>query len=164
MSDLRKAAQQALIVLRCIEYDSCETVVDGPDKYMCDDAYDALKAALAQPEPVMFNGRTEAETDASASVMGLSRPQRKPLRRGVNGVCTRRSCECEREGLGDQCIWLEPMAKVEPTCTAPPQRKPLTEEEIYKLFGYDNQYGVVPGYALSFVRAIEKEHGIGGEA
>ena len=35
-----------------------------------------------------------------------------------------------------------------------PQRKPLTEEEIYKLFGW---------YAVPFVRAIEKAHGIGGE-
>ena len=56
MSDLRKAAQQALIVLRCIEYDSCETVVDGPDKYMCDDAYEALRAALAQPEKLVVGG------------------------------------------------------------------------------------------------------------
>lgn len=31
-----------------------------------------------------------------------------PLRRGVDGVCTRSTCECEREGLGDQCIWLRP--------------------------------------------------------
>jgi DNA repair exonuclease SbcCD ATPase subunit len=31
-----------------------------------------------------------------------------PLRRGVNGVCTRSTCECEREGLGDRCIWLRP--------------------------------------------------------
>ena len=38
--------------------------------------------------------------------------------------------------------------------TAPPQRKPLTEEEIYKLFGW---------YAVPFVRAVEREHGIGGE-
>jgi hypothetical protein len=30
------------------------------------------------------------------------------LRRNVNGVCTRSTCECEREGLGDQCIWLRP--------------------------------------------------------
>lgn len=42
-----------------------------------------------------------------------------------------------------------------------PQRKPLTEEEIYKLLGYDNQHGVVPGYAMSFVRAVEAAHGIG---
>ena len=32
----------------------------------------------------------------------------KPLRRGVDGVCTRSTCECEREGLGDQCVWLKP--------------------------------------------------------
>jgi hypothetical protein len=32
----------------------------------------------------------------------------RPLRRGVDGVCTRSTCECEREGLGDQCIWLRP--------------------------------------------------------
>ena len=32
----------------------------------------------------------------------------RPLRRGVDGVCTRNTCECEREGLGDQCIWLRP--------------------------------------------------------
>ena len=61
---------------------------------------------LAQPEPVMVNGLTEAETNASASVMGLTRPQRKPL----------------------------------------------TEEEIYKLFGW---------YAVPFVRAVERAHGIG---
>ena len=30
------------------------------------------------------------------------------LSRGVNGVCSRSACECEREGLGDQCIWLRP--------------------------------------------------------
>ena len=34
----------------------------------------------------------------------------RPLRRNVDGVCTRSTCECEREGLGDQCIWLKPVA------------------------------------------------------
>jgi hypothetical protein len=38
-----------------------------------------LEAALAKPRPVMLNGLTEAETNASASVMGLTPPQRKPL-------------------------------------------------------------------------------------
>lgn len=32
--------------------------------------------------------------------------------------------------------------------------KPLTDQEIYKLFGW---------YAIPFVRAVEKAHGIGGE-
>jgi hypothetical protein len=69
MSELRKAAQQALIVLRCIEYDSCETVIDGPDKYMCDDAYEALRAALAQPEQEPVTWRYDY----------TRLPQRKPL-------------------------------------------------------------------------------------
>ena len=33
-----------------------------------------------------------------------------------------------------------------------PQRKPLTEEEIYKMFGW---------YAVPFIRAVERAHGIG---
>lgn len=32
----------------------------------------------------------------------------EPLRRGVSGVCERAVCICERDGLGDQCIWLKP--------------------------------------------------------
>ena len=42
----------------------------------------------------------------------------------------------------------------QPLYAHPPQRKPLTEEEIYKLFGW---------YAVPFVRAVERAHGIGGE-
>ena len=34
--------------------------------------------------------------------------QYEPLRRGVNGVCIRSTCGCEREGLGDQCVYLRP--------------------------------------------------------
>lgn len=43
----------------------------------------------------------------------------KPLRRGVDGVCTRSTCECEREGLGDQCVWLKP-AEAEFECQGEP--------------------------------------------
>lgn len=43
----------------------------------------------------------------------------KPLRRGVDGVCTRSTCECEREGLGDQCVWLKP-AEAEFECLGEP--------------------------------------------
>jgi hypothetical protein len=98
MSDLRKAAEQALIVLQCIDYDSFDTVVSGPDKYMCDDAYDALRAALAQPEqgPVLHKWAAlfeDPNNDWQAGYeharrwvfeVGLQSiaapPQRKPLR------------------------------------------------------------------------------------
>ena len=43
----------------------------------------------------------------------------KPLRRGVDGICTRSACECEREGLGDQCVWLKP-AEAEFECMGEP--------------------------------------------
>lgn len=43
----------------------------------------------------------------------------KPLRRGVDGICTRSTCECEREGLGDQCVWLKP-AEAEFECLGEP--------------------------------------------
>lgn len=47
--------------------------------------------------------KNSTETPA---VLGPVERQVRQLRRGVDGVCTRSTCECEREGLGDQCIWL----------------------------------------------------------
>ena len=29
-----------------------------------------------------------------------------PLKRGSTGVCSRSTCLCAAEGLGDECIWL----------------------------------------------------------
>ena len=43
------------------------------------------------------------------------------------------------------------------------ERKPLTDEEIMEILDY-GQYGSVPAYQRNFVRAIERAHGIGGEA
>jgi hypothetical protein len=45
-----------------------------------------------------------------------------------------------------------------PLYTAPPQRKPLTPEEILALFDSHNVYG---SKWVEFARAIEKAHGIG---
>jgi len=45
--------------------------------------------------------------------------------------------------------------------TAPPQRKPLTEDEID---GIAINYDGLPNSFLELARAIEKAHGIGGEA
>ena len=48
------------------------------------------------------------DTDSRPAVAGQVEPSVRPLRRGVDGVCTRSTCECARKGLGDQCIWLRP--------------------------------------------------------
>ena len=47
--------------------------------------------------------------------------------------------------------------KYEPLYTAPPQRKPLTDEQIAKIDWKDGET------LHDFARAIEKAHGIGGE-
>ena len=83
MTDLRTAAQQALEALEVA------TTPLAKDRQEVLRAQAALKAALAEP---VQDKRTPV----------------RPLRRGVDGVCTRSTCECERAGLGDQCIWLRP--------------------------------------------------------
>jgi hypothetical protein len=42
----------------------------------------------------------------------LAEPEQEPvskLKRGITGRCTRKRCECEIEGLGLECIHLEPL-------------------------------------------------------
>ena len=56
--------------------------------------------------------------------------------------------------------------KYEPLYTAPPTRKPLTEEEIMSIaedVANEKLIGPVPEYRVRFARAIERAHGIGGE-
>ena len=51
-----------------------------------------------------------AEMEALRSA--LSEPEQEPvatLKRGITGRCTRKRCECEIEGLGLECIHLEPV-------------------------------------------------------
>jgi|GEM_PF-6012437 len=45
--------------------------------------------------------------------------------------------------------------------TNPPQRKPLTEEQIKPIF--DQWKILYGGYTIDFIRAIERAHGIGSE-
>lgn len=66
---------------------------------MAVEAYRAMLAATP-PSPAQAAGWRDIES--------APRDGKRPLRRGGNGVCARTSCECEREGLGDQCIWLRP--------------------------------------------------------
>jgi hypothetical protein len=55
-----------------------------------------------------------------------------------------------------------------PLYTYPPQRKPLTEHEI-ELLAVKHAPPIDPAFAehddfIEFVRAVERAHGIGGEA
>lgn len=53
----------------------------------------------------------------------------KPLRRGIDGICTRAVCACERDGLGDQCIWLAPSAPA-------PAEVPMPEPVAYAVMAW----------------------------
>jgi len=57
---------------------------------------------------------------------------------------------------------FEKGAKATPLYTAPPQRKPLTDEEIEVLAKKHN--GIYYDCDITFARAIEAAHGIKGEA
>jgi len=75
VTDLRKAAQQALEAL-VLAFGALSDE-DEKENAAIKTSIQALRAALAQPEP-MLNGLTEAETNASASVMGLTQPKPEP--------------------------------------------------------------------------------------
>jgi len=48
--------------------------------------------------------------------------------------------------------------------STPPQRKPLTDEEIKELYGDDDNFRMTKKYVVAFARAIEAAHGIKGDA
>ena len=56
----------------------------------------------------MSDDEATADNESRPAVGAPVEPSVRPLRRGVDGVCTRSTCECAREGLGDQCVWLRP--------------------------------------------------------
>ncbi len=69
----------------------------------------------------------------------------------------------DSEGLWDERKTVNCEGDGTPLYTHPPQRKPLTVDQIYEVLGYGAraQYSSLPQYAIECVRAIEKAHGIG---
>ena len=118
MSDLRKAAQQALGALKA---------GTDVDPIFAGETIDALRAALAQPEQ---------EPVAWINEHGHSD-------RGLDAIL-------------DPTGWT-------PLYAHPPQRKPLTEDEIFRVayaeFPYWSQ-DIQSAFVTQFARAIEKAHGI----
>ena len=137
MSDLHKAARQALGALEAVYGDSC-------------DAIHALRAALAQQaEPVQ------------EPVAWIHTDPDKPRVRFL---------EWREDEPGYRGRWVKT-----PLYTAPPQRKPLTEEEIDvataqerdALLDHIYEYGTAAEGVLERIRklcrAVERAYGIGGQ-
>ena len=160
MSDLRNAAQQALRAFTGLltfnpTYDDYE---NGRV------AVDALRTSLAQPEPAgkedmkvyaaiadKYNKPYIAPSTSTESEFVPAQPEPVEVRQGREYM--------QEKGLL-QGFWneypttaTEPMTVEDTLAEAGFRRnqKPLTEEEIYKLFGW---------YAVPFIRAVEKAHGI----
>ena len=82
---------------------------------MTDQERAVMQQALEALEIVLNNDYNLPYEKIVASVTAiraaLAEPVLKPatLKRGLSGQCTRKVCECEKEGFGLECIHLEPM-------------------------------------------------------
>ncbi len=111
----RSTAMQALLALW------------GADQIDTDmkDAIAALTAAMEQQaEPVLLNGLTEAETNATASVTGLTK-QAEPVAWTLTETLNK------REPTTRGYLWFSNPQNYlwTPLYTTQPQRKPLTDEQ-----------------------------------
>ncbi len=164
MSDLRKAAQQAL--------EAWDRSRQWPFPIRPDKEFDALRAALAQPIilPKIKGDKTQLVVGGD-DLPTLTKWTPQPAQ--SDPVEVRQGWEYMREkGLLQEpvaCQYAQDVAMPEYRCVGEcqyahsPQRQPLTDEEIYEVLGYGAmaQYNSVPKYAIEFTRAIEKAHGIG---
>ena len=118
-----------------------------PENYPpCNCGYDkaitAVKEALAQPEqePVVMKFKIYKPTVPD------------PMRQGINNALLPWVYDQDRNSGFDATMWVTPVA------TLPPQRKPLTDEEIILIVAEcaaSHQHT-----DIHFARAIERAHGI----
>ena len=160
MTDLRTAAEQLLTALD-------EWREKGGPIWQCDPSITALRAALAEPtckqdlqvepvaEPVAWAAKAmELATDFGVESLRVGSHERKDSLLN-NGVYTWETSMLrdKREAARDRLRHY--------LYTAPPQRKPLTEEEIKACEKQAMADGALPHeQRVFFARAIEKAHGI----
>lgn len=120
------------------------------------DAMQALRAALEQPqveqEPVEYwtvaNGWVSEQAEVPAAAW----------------VYPEFWDHCKNVGCGT--AYRQPGSGRQPLYTCPqPKREPLTAEQIADIEDmFSNEFGLEAKHAVDFARAIERAHGIGGEA
>jgi hypothetical protein len=156
MSDLRKAAQELL--------DSWDMTFNF---HPAAHRFEKLRAALAQHEPIPGATPMAEYAAKSAAVPGRAealkqagytrRPRQLPKEDAQEPVAYRFQSPATEAWL----LGLEPPVgsrwEIEPLYAAPPQRKPLTDEEIEDLGPISFTWRDM----MQFARAIEKAHGIG---
>ncbi len=124
---------------------------------------EALKLALEALELIgMKNWSLREDKAITAIKEALAQPEQKP----VAWVSTTELLVMRGNALGGAKDWRINLGLVKQDgdvglYTTPPQRKPLTDEEIGAILEGVNAYGT---RLYTFARAIEAAHGIKGEA
>ena len=169
MNELRKAAQMALWALRHTRYINQYSLAPLPGGEI-DTAVDALRAALAQPEPEPYplpdslypDSKDWAAADYASRVEWLHfmyEAKKREVAQLETTLLRAALAQPEQLVVGGDDL---------PTLTKwTPQRKPLTEEEICYLWSWSmtaEAERTATTQQHAFARAIEKAHGIGGEA
>lgn len=160
MSELRKAAQQALEAL--------EMEATSPPIPETEAAITALRAALAQPDEKKIGCVQHDCADCQARA--LAQPEQLPVAWGCfrNGVLLD-DLVSDEASVDYWCASDEPeMQRLVKRAlyTAPPQRKPLTEAVIVitlRVAGYSIITNQETDTAVRVFRIAERAHGIGGE-
>ena len=119
-----------------------------------------IKEALAQPAQELTNiARHEANVQ---KFLGAPQPEQEPVAWRFTGIAglkrymTQKHYDAQTPEIKK---WYEPFKCK--NCTTPPQRKPLTDEQIKTIIQSidpDEQY--MPPALRQFARAIEAAHGI----
>ena len=118
---------------------------------------EALKLALEalQPTPYKDDWTVAKETNKAITAIyeALAQPEQEPVGEIVDAI----------EGAF-KCSFTKMLPVSTKLYTTPPQRKPLSDEEISDLWCKVSNTDFVTGDTHVFARAIEAAHGIKGEA
>ena len=140
MTDLRTAAQQALKALNGLSEDA-----------VCQSSHHAKKDRHTSLDvcPVFLRLRAAI----TALQAALEEPVQEPVAWMVYTLDGKSVC------VTDNPTDFGSKHKALPLYTAPPQRKPLTQEEIGRVW-HDNGAGIELSRFSSIARAVEQAHGI----
>jgi hypothetical protein len=149
----RSTVEQALEALS-LALSDVDWRANSPTQPVIHKAHTALKAAQAGPvqlkehclwarngnepcphvqqaepvqEPDLWGAGYEAGYQAGMAERPAEPPKPASLKRGTTGRCTRKVCECEKEGLGLECIHLEPVVDGYPLWSGIPKVEPVQE-------------------------------------
>jgi hypothetical protein len=127
----------------------------------------ALKLALKALKKCRYRSLADEIVDPAITAINeaLAQPEQEPVAWMFQHDETGRMNYVSNDGIHNPIMFLEMnprYALVCPLYTAPPQRKPLTDEQVGEIYyGITHQRATISGsWIKTFARAIEAAHGI----